>query len=178
MNQSAPTLHTPRLILTGFSLDHWEAYAAAWADPALTAFIGGQPRTRHESWIRFAQTLGLWQLLGYSYWAFVDRESGAFLGSGGLAQFERGIAELEGFPEAGWALVPTAWGRGLATEAMAEILEGADQELAAEVRCIIDPENLPSQRVAEKLGFRAFALAENALGKITVYRRPFTPSGG
>ena len=45
----APTLTTDRLILAPLSLDHWEAYAAAWANPQMTAFIGGQPRTRTES---------------------------------------------------------------------------------------------------------------------------------
>jgi RimJ/RimL family protein N-acetyltransferase len=102
----------------------------------------------------------------------IDRESGTFLGNGGLAQFERGIPELEGFPEAGWSLVPAAWGRGLATEAMAEILRWADSELASEIRCIIDPDNTASHRVAAKLGFEAFADKEDELGKITIYRRP------
>lgn len=176
MPDQAPLLETPRLILTGFSMDHWEAYATAWADPDLTAFIGGQPRSRQESWAKFAQTLGLWQLLGYSYWAFIDRDTGAFLGNGGLARFERGLADLEGFPEAGWALVPAAWGRGLATEAMAAILHWADEKLQTEIRCIIDPENRPSHRVAEKLGFTAFAEREDSLGKIKVYRRPATGS--
>ena len=46
----ALTLKTDRLILAPISLDHWEAYAAAWADPAMTEFIGGKPRTRTESW--------------------------------------------------------------------------------------------------------------------------------
>ncbi|NCX50981.1 MAG: GNAT family N-acetyltransferase, partial [Burkholderiaceae bacterium] len=58
--------------------------------------------------------------------AFLDRETGAFLGNGGLAQFERGIPELGGFPEAGWAFVPAAWGKGYATEAMGAIFNWAD----------------------------------------------------
>lgn len=168
----APVLTTDRLILAPLGLEHWEAYAAAWADPELTAFIGGQPRTRHESWSKFTQGTGLWPLLGYGYWAFVDRQSGQFLGNGGLARFERGIAELEGYPEAGWAFVPGAWGRGLATEAMAAVLGWADTAVKSEIRCIIDPANIASQKVAAKLGFQHFADHAGTIGQVGVYRRP------
>jgi RimJ/RimL family protein N-acetyltransferase len=91
---------------------------------AMTAFIGGQPRTRTESWGKFLAAAALWQFMGYGYWSFLDRATGKFLGNGGLAWFERGIAELEGVPEAGWAFIPEAWGKGLATEAMAAVLNG------------------------------------------------------
>ena len=81
-----PTLTTDRLLITGLSLEHWEAFAKAWADPRMTEFIGGMPRTRNESWGKFLHGIGLWSLFDYGYWAFVDRENGAFLGNGGLAQ--------------------------------------------------------------------------------------------
>lgn len=168
----APTLHTDRLTLRPLSLADWEAYAAAWADPRLTAFIGGQPRTRTESWGKFLQGIGLWPLFGYGYWSFVDRESGTFLGNGGLASFERGLPDLAGYPEAGWAFVPDAWGRGLATEAMAAILGWADEVLGRpEIRCIIDPGNAASQRVAAKLGFEAMGEVDFPPGKTGLYRR-------
>jgi len=167
----APTLTTDRLILAPLALDHWEAYAAAWADARMTAFIGGKPRARQESWVKFTQAAGLWALLGYGYWAFVDRQSGAFLGNGGLARFERGIDALEEYPEAGWAFVPDAWGKGLATEAMAAVLQWADGALRAEVRCIIDPGNVASQRVAAKIGFQHFADSDGVIGPVGVYRR-------
>jgi len=167
----APTLTTDRMILTALSMAHWEDYAAAWADPKMTAFIGGKPRTRQESWVKFTQAAGLWPLLGHGYWAFTDRMTGRFLGNGGLAQFERGIEELGGLPEAGWAFVPDAWGKGLATEAIAAILDWADTALASEVRCIIDPGNVASHRVAQKLGFQAFAQSDGVIGRVNVYRR-------
>lgn len=169
----APTLQTARMTLRPLSLDDWEPYAAAWADARMTAFIGGQPRTRNESWGKFLQGIGLWPVLGYGYWSFVDRETGAFLGNGGLASFERGIAELTGFPEAGWAFVPEAWGKGLATEAMGAVLDWADAALdRPEIRCIIDPGNTASQRVAAKLGFQFLAEVDFPPGRTAVFRRP------
>lgn len=169
---NAPTLKTDRLILAPISKDHWEAYAAAWADPAMTEFIGGKPRTRTESWAKFLAASALWQFMGYGYWSFLDRATGRFLGNGGFSWFERGVAGLEGVPEAGWAFIPEAWGKGLATEAMVAALAWADDEFKApEIRCIIDPGNRASRRVAEKLGFRFLEATDEAMGRIELFSR-------
>ena len=172
---TTPTLTTDRLIITPMSLDHWEDYAAAWADPQLTKFIGGTPRTRNESWGKFLQGIGLWSLFGYGYWSFVERETGKFLGNGGLAQFERGITELSGFPEAGWVFVPAAWGKGYATEAMTAILKWADAANLGEIRCIIDHGNSASHNVAATLGFEKFAESHDVMGDLFVYSRIPSP---
>lgn len=153
------------------SLAHWEAYAAAWADPRMTEFIGGEPRSRNTSWGKFLAGIGLWSLLGYGYWSFVERASGAFVGNGGLAQFERGIPELQDYPEAGWAFVPDAWGKGYATEAMTAILEWADAAKLGEIRCIIAPANAASHNVAVKLGFAKFAESHDVIGELFIYSR-------
>ena len=138
----------------------------------MTEFIGGKPRTRTESWGKFLAAAALWQFMGYGYWSFLDRASGKFLGNGGLAWFDRGVAGLEGVPEAGWAFIPDAWGKGLATEAMAAVLAWGDTALKApEIRCIIDPGNRASRRVADKLGFRFLAVADEPMGRIELFSR-------
>jgi hypothetical protein len=68
---TAPTLTTQRLSIEPMSRAHWEDYAAAWADPRMTAFIGGEPRSRNLSWSKMLQGIGLWSLFGYGYWSFV-----------------------------------------------------------------------------------------------------------
>ena len=167
-----PTLTTDRMILTALSLDHWPAYAAMWADPRTTEFIGGKPRSTTESWGKFSASAGLWNLLGYGYWAFTDRQSGGLLGVGGLSQWHRGIPQLDGFPEAGWGFAPQAWGKGYATEAITAVLEWSDSALkAAEVRCIIDPGNVVSRRVAEKLGFVQFGSCDEPIGPTDLFAR-------
>jgi len=152
-------------------LAHGEDYAEAWADPRMTAFIGGEPRSRNVSWGKMLQGIGMWTLFGYGYWSFVERASGRFVGNGGLAQFERGIPELTGFPEAGWAFAPEAWGKGYATEAMAAILDWADTQALGEIRCIIDRGNLASHNVAGKLGFAKCAESHDVIGELFIYRR-------
>ena len=167
----APTLVTDRLSIEPMALRHWEDYATAWADPRMTKFIGGEPRIRNISWSKMLQGIGLWSLFGYGYWSFVERESGKFVGNGGLAQFERGIPELEGYPEAGWAFAADEWGKGYATEAMATILGWADEAKLGEIRCIIDPGNAASHNVAAKLGFEKFAESHDVMGELFIYRR-------
>lgn len=169
---TVPTIVTERLVIQPMTLAHWEEYAAAWADPRLTEFIGGEPRSRNTSWGKFLMGIGLWPIFGYGYWSFVERRGGGFVGNGGLAQFERGIAELDGFPEAGWAFVPNAWGKGYATEAMSAIFDWADnQRKLPEIRCIIDPGNTASHKVAAKLGFEKFAESHDVNGELFIYRR-------
>jgi RimJ/RimL family protein N-acetyltransferase len=54
----------------------------------------------------------------------------------------------------GWIFAPSAQGQGYASEAAAAALDWADEHLkAAEIVAIIDPDNAPSIRVAEKAGF-------------------------
>jgi RimJ/RimL family protein N-acetyltransferase len=167
-----PTLTTDRLLIEPIGLKHWEAYAAAWADPRMTQFISPEPRSRQESWGKFLQGIGLWSLFGYGYWAFCDRHTGAFLGNGGLARFERGIAGLEGFAEAGWAFGYQAWGKGYATEAMAAVLAWADATLSdPEIRCIIDIDNIASMRVGDKLGFRLLETTQGTTGPLGLFSR-------
>ncbi len=156
---------TERLVLRLPAMADFEAYVAAWADPDLVRFIGGRPRTRAESWTRFTQAAGLWQLLGFGYWTVIERATGAYVGTAGLADFERGVPELVGYPEAGWAFVPRVWGMGYATETVRAILAWSARALPGrEVRCIVDPENGASLRVAEKAGFVRGPTLVNDLG--------------
>ena len=59
-------------------------------------------------------------------------------------------------PELGWALIRTHWGRGYATEAAAAIRDWAYESRAIDrLVSLISPDNIRSQRVAERLGAKA-----------------------
>src|SRR5687768_7547401 len=47
---SVPVLETERVILRAHQAGDFDAYAAMWADPEVTRFIGKRARTREESW--------------------------------------------------------------------------------------------------------------------------------
>ncbi|AZO11499.1 MULTISPECIES: GNAT family N-acetyltransferase [unclassified Mesorhizobium] len=151
-----PVLETARTILRAHALDDFETYVAMWADPGVTRFIGGKPRTREESWMRFLRHAGLWSLLGYGFWAIEDKKTGRFAGEAGFHDLKRDIEpSIEGVPEAGWALASEAQGQGLASEVVGRIVAWGDEVFGpASTVCIIDPENGASLKVAERNGYR------------------------
>jgi RimJ/RimL family protein N-acetyltransferase len=158
---AVPVIETERLLLRGHRLSDEADCFAMWSDPEVTRFIGGRPSTREEVWSRLLRYAGHWALLGYGYWALTERGSGRFLGEAGLADFHRALEPSFGdAPEIGWALVPHAHGRGLATEAVKAIVTWGEANLRpARTVCMIGPENFPSLRVAEKCGFREYGRA-------------------
>jgi RimJ/RimL family protein N-acetyltransferase len=154
MHSTAPMLLSPRLRLRPHEQGDYAACKLLWQHPETIRFIGGVAQSDQEVWFRLLRYAGMWPLLGFGFWVFEDRATGEYLGEGGLLDARRGIAGLRGIPEAGWALVPEACGRGIATEAMRAVLDWADVQLATDrIGCIIDPGNAPSLRVATKLGF-------------------------
>lgn len=169
-----PTLTTDRLILRPITMADWHAYAAMWLDPRVTTFIGGTPRPVDVAWPKFGQAAAMWGLFGYGNWSVYDREDETYLGVAGLSDFKRGIPELDGYPEGGWAFAAASWGRGVASEALAAIHAWADEAGIAEVRCMIDDGNAASIKVAERIGYVPFARIE---GNRRVFRRQ-APSTG
>ncbi|PSJ55630.1 GNAT family N-acetyltransferase [Pseudaminobacter soli (ex Li et al. 2025)] len=155
-NSDIPVIETARTILRPHRRSDFEASLALWADMAVTRHIGGRPMTSEEVWARLLRYAGLWRMLGYGYWVVEERDSGRFLGEVGFQDVKRDIEpDFGGAPEAGWVIAPAAHGKGFASEAVAAIHEWADRNFGGKrTVCIIDPDNLPSIRVAEKFGYR------------------------
>ncbi len=151
----APVLETARLILRPFRAGDLDLQAAAMRDPDVVRYLGGTPHSREDTWRRILAGSGLWDLLGYGYWAIERKSDGVYLGQVGFADFRRDMAPgIEGLPEMGWILVPDAQGQGYAAEGVDAALIWADEELKApQIVAIIDRANRPSIRVAEKCGF-------------------------
>jgi RimJ/RimL family protein N-acetyltransferase len=156
MSVEVPVLETERLLLRGHSLDDFPYLSAMWADSSVTRFIREKPFTREESWARLLRYRGHWSLLGYGYWALIEKSTGNFVGESGFGDFHRDIEpSLEGTPEIGWVLACNAHGKGYATEAVRAIVAWGDAHFGAKpTACIIAPENLLSIRVAGKNGYR------------------------
>jgi RimJ/RimL family protein N-acetyltransferase len=151
-----PTVETARLRLRASRETDLAAHAAMLGDSETMRFIGGLALSREESWRKLLAGPGMWHLLGYGYWTVEEKESGAYLGQVGFADFKRDMSpSIEGIPEMGWLLVPQAQGRGFATEAILGALSWADAGglPGREIVAIIDAANLASIRVAEKAGF-------------------------
>ena len=155
MLTQAPTLETSRLRLRPLTLADYDALVTCWASPDTVRYIGsGQPQDSEMSWGRLLRYIGHWQLLGYGYWAVCEKESGLLIGTMGIQNQKRNLTPVLEYPEAGWTLSPTATGQGFATEALTAILAWADSTFAEPLCCIIDDDNLPSIRLAERMGFQ------------------------
>ncbi|UQA56696.1 GNAT family N-acetyltransferase [Polyangium aurulentum] len=155
----APSFETERLTLRPHTLDDFAESAAMWADPEVTRHIIGRPSTQEEAWGRLHRYAGHWALLGFGYWVVREKASGRFVGEVGLADFRRAIEpSFDGAPEIGWALVPSAQGRGFGVEAVRAALAWSEARFGPiRIVCIIAPENTPSLRLANKCGFREIA---------------------
>jgi RimJ/RimL family protein N-acetyltransferase len=169
---AAPVLETERLVLRGHTPSDFDDCLSLWADPEVTRFIGGRPAAQEEVWARTLRYIGHWQALGYGFWAIFEKGSGRFIGEAGFADFHRDIApSLTGMPEMGWALQPWSHGKGYATEAVAAALAWGQTVFTAPCCCIISPDNVPSMRVAEKLGYQELALTTYHDEPTIIFRR-------
>ncbi len=158
-NSPIPVLETERLILRGHRESDFDALHEVWTQPVVYQYISGQPSTRERSWGRLLQYMGMWQALGYGFWALEEKATGRYIGDVGFADFKREIEPPFGdAPEMGWVLSQEIHGKGYGNEALARMLEwGTTFFKADRTRCIISPENIASRRIAEKNGFRKIA---------------------
>jgi RimJ/RimL family protein N-acetyltransferase len=83
------------------------------------------------------------------FWAVEDAADGALLGLSALIRMPTGDDV-----ELAYRLARRAWGRGLATEAAGALADHALDDLALpRLVAVTYPDNRPSQRVLEKIGF-------------------------
>lgn len=169
----APVIETARLRLRGFRPSDADANAALHQDAEVLRYIGGTAMSREDSWRRMLQSVGLWDVLGYGYWCVESLTDGRYLGLVGFADFKRDLTpSIEGLPEMGWILAAHAHGQGYASEAVAAGLAWADRTLGREITAIINPENGPSLRVADKAGFKITDRTHYKEAPILILRRP------
>jgi RimJ/RimL family protein N-acetyltransferase len=144
------TFTTKRLVAARLCVADLEALCAMHRDPAVMATLGGM-RSSLRTRAFLGKNLRHWDQYGFGLWMFRDRADGCFVGRGGL----RHVA-LHGRPEIeiNYALMPTFWGKGLATEiATASVELGRRLGMPTLVAFAL-PDNRGSRRVMEKVGFR------------------------
>lgn len=169
---TVPDLLTDRLRLRAHGVADHDAASAMWADAGVVRHIGGKPFTPSDVWARMLRYRGMWSMLGYGFWLIEERASGAFLGEIGLMDARRDIDPPITEIEVGWALASTAWGKGIATEALRAVVQWADTQLgAATLVCMIEDGNDASIAVAGKFGFVPYARADYGGAAVTLLRR-------
>lgn len=144
-------LETPRLILRHQVLADLDDLWALYQNPNITKYIPDAPRSREE-----AQEELEWHMHGHprhpelGLWATILKENGKFIGRCGLLPWEvDGIHEVE----VAYTIAEEYWGQGLGSEAAQGILQYGFEKLnLLRLVSLIEPGNIASQKVAEKMG--------------------------
>lgn len=147
-------LETARLRLEPFHDSHYEGLRVMDNDSDVMRYINkGIVKTSEETWESIRRVQARWEKYGFSWWAIKDKASGCIVGAACL-QYLANVENVEGVPlEIGWRLIPEQNGKGYATEAAKAIVDFAVDYIGATyLVAVTDPENIPSQRVMQRLG--------------------------
>lgn len=146
-------LETKRLILRCLTMDDLDNLVALYHSPEVRKYYSeGIPsfeETKQELEWMINQC---YVKYGFGMWATIEKETDKFIGRCGLTPMDiEGHEEIE----VGYMLAREYWGQGLATEAAQAILQyGFEQAGLSRLICVINPENLASSKVAEKIGMK------------------------
>lgn len=142
---------TERLILRPWKADDRQPFATLNGDPEVMRYFL-KPLSAGESDAMADLIEQKMAANGWGFWALEEKSSGAFIGFVGL-NIPGVVLPFSPCIEIGWRLRRASWGKGYAPEAARKALEvGFEQDGINEIVAFTALQNLPSQRVMEKLG--------------------------
>ena len=151
-------LTTERLRLVPFTDEHLDGLSVMNSDPEVMRYLSGRPETRDETVVFVERVKRRWIEFGYSWWSFIEKESGEIVGAGALQNLRR---EATPSPdpscplEIGWRLRRDCWHKGMASEAARAIAGFAfDTVHADELYAVCHPDNVASINVMQRLGMQ------------------------
>jgi RimJ/RimL family protein N-acetyltransferase len=165
-------LETERLTLVPCADEHLSGLNAMNSDPEVMRYISGRAETLAETQMMIGRVKARWAKWGYSWWTFIERQSGEIVGAGCIQNLRRGGNEPDAdCPlEIGWRVRRDKWGQGIATEAARTMADFAFAQLHAEVLyAVCVPENGASSAVMLKLGMHYRGLEDWYERKLATY---------
>lgn len=161
-----PVLETRRLVLRGPTPDAYPSFKSTFTSYR-ARFMGG-PLNDYETWMLYAAEIGHWQIRGYGMWVIYDKATDKTLGmAGGWKPAKWPEAELA------WIIWPEVAGHGYALEATHAVRRHLYRSMDWQsLVSYVDPMNLDSIRLAERLGAVRDPDAVTVDGHDIVYRHP------
>ncbi len=157
---------TPRLTLRPYRDDDLDHVIRLYGDPVVTRYTKLGRRSAAEARAILAEYVSSWGARGFGMLAALLQEDGAFVGEFGF--FELGPSKRVALR---YALLDAYWGRGLAVEAMAPVLDWGFAELGlAEVAAVVQRPNAASHRLALRLGMTVEREARDGDVELLFYR--------
>jgi len=149
-------LLTERLRLRPYRPDDAAAMFAVFGDAEVMRYsMSGADPTVEATQVRVQKLIDHQTSFGFSLWVVEDRATGAILGDCGLKQLEEG-PEIE----VGYRFGKPHWGRGYASEAAAASVRHGFVTLGLpRIVGVVEPPNIASHRVLEKVGLQFQRLA-------------------
>jgi len=145
------TLSTARLLLRPLAPGDVDAVFAMRSDPVVQRYGSHPPWTERQTAVDYIERDRRGMADGsHAQFGIERRDDGAVIGTCTLYDISAQCRRAD----IGYVLLPSQWGRGYATEALVALLDwGFDKLDLNRVEADIDPRNLPSARILERLGF-------------------------
>ena len=143
-------LETTRLLLRPMQATDMEALLCIFTDSKVMAAFASAPFDRHQMAEWLQRNLDHQAAWGYGLYAVILKTDGLLIGDCGLE-----VMDIEGtqVPELGYDFRSQYWNQGFATEAALAVRNYAFNTLRLpQLISLIRVGNVPSQRVAEKIG--------------------------
>jgi RimJ/RimL family protein N-acetyltransferase len=167
-------IETERMLVREWTAEDIDDLLDAVSDPEVTRFLGTWNADLRRDVTDFVERqMAMQQGWGWCRWALELRDP---------AEAPRGVVGFSGpgctfAPdiEVGWTLRRELWGRGLATEVARAVVDHCFGVIGFDrlISCI-DPRNVTSLRVAEKVGFRPHDEIEHS-GDTIIRHQLFNP---
>ena len=172
-------IETERLLLRKPTVEDADDLLAYIADPEVMRWVGGRTGDRAHAVATIERWLLRWEENGIG--PFVLVRGDRVLGRAGFRVWDRSSWQVSSYADAGersvaelgWALARVHWGQGYATEAARALRDWVHAERGVrELISLIAPENVRSQRVAEKLGAVPAETVDVGGDQAVVWRHP------
>lgn len=172
-------LRTERLLLRRPEPGDVDDFLELLGDPEVVRWLGGETADRAGTVESVERWIGRWERNGVGQFAVLLE--GRVIGRVGLLVWDARSWITSSYEDAaeharselGWALARREWGNGYATEAARTVRDWARTEHGiGALISLIAPENVRSQRVAEKLGARAGETVATPHGPARVWHHP------
>ncbi|HEV2427341.1 MAG TPA: GNAT family N-acetyltransferase [Acidimicrobiales bacterium] len=142
---------TARLTLRRLTLSDFDDHYRLFGDPVVARYLYTEPLDRSSAADHLARRVRDGERLDGEWLNLAVEENGRFLGEVGICQNSSAHRDFE----IGFVLAPGEWGRGVATEAAAALVDAAVERLGAHrVTGHLDARNAASAAVLERLGMR------------------------
>lgn len=149
--QSIDHFDTKRIIAQRHTAGDFDTVLATYQDELTMQSLGGMA-TMEDAAKRIEWNLKCWEKDGFGCWLWFHKESGRFIGRGGLRKIE---LEEKSVIEVGYVLLSEFWGQGFATEIATASIEVAFGHLGIkELASYTTLTNKASQHVMVKAGFK------------------------